>query len=96
MAVNLTEKRRNLARKMVALGPSFMDVLYALQALDNQRKKANTNGTPLVFDDADFTGISGLEHLDAAKTTAAFDVIATILTAVAANNFDDLFEALRP
>lgn len=97
MAVDLVEKRRNLARELVALGPAFMDVLYALDNLRKKRNDADGSDTPIVFLDSDFAGVDGLTHLDAAIVTAALDIIPTIVTAMAApaNKFGKKFEATR-
>lgn len=97
MAVDLIEKRRNLVRLLVQLGPAFMDVLYELDALRKKRNDADGSDTPIVFFDSDFTGVEGLAHLDAATVTAALDVIPTVVTAVAAagNKIGKKMEALR-
>lgn len=96
MAINQVEKRQNLARQAARTAPAFMNVLYELDALRRQRDSGGPNGTPLAFVDADFSGVAGLAHLDAATMDAFFAVIPTILTAFTSNNFDDKFEALRP
>ncbi len=96
MAIDQTEKRRALARQAVQLAPALMDVLYALDALRRKRDSGGSAGTALVFADADFTGVTGLTHLDAATLNACFAAIPTILTAFAAQNFDDVFESIRP
>jgi hypothetical protein len=93
MAIDQTEKRRALARQATQLAPSLMDVLYALDAL---RRKRDMGGAPLVFTDADFAGQVGLTHLDAATLNAMFAAIPTILAAFVSQNFDDVFEAVRP
>lgn len=93
MAIDQTEKRRARAREATQLAPLFMDTLYALDAL---RRKRDQGGAPLVFADPDFAGVSGLAHLDAATINAFFAAIPTILTAFVNNNFDDIFEMLRP
>lgn len=97
MAIDLVEKRRNLARLLVQLGPALMDVLYELDALRKKRNDADGTDTPIVFQDSDFAGIEGLAHLDAATVTAALDAIPTIVTAMSApaNRFGKKFEALR-
>lgn len=96
MAINQTEKRQNLARQATRTAPMFMNVLYELDALRKQRDSGGPSGAPLAFVDADFSGVLGLAHLDAATVDAFFAVIPTILTAFVSNNFDDKFEALRP
>jgi hypothetical protein len=93
MAIDQTEKRRKVAREATNLAPALMDVLYALDAL---RRKRDMGGAPLVFVDADFTGQTGLTHLDAATINALFAAIPTILAAFVNQNFDDVFEAVRP
>lgn len=93
MAIDQTEKRRAIARQAIQTAPLLMDTLYALDAL---RRKRDQGGTPLVFQDSDFAGVSGLAHLDAATIDAFFATIPTILTAFINNNFDDKFEAVRP
>lgn len=97
MAVDLIEKRRNLARDLVSLGPAFMDVLYAMDALRKKRNDADGSDAPIEFLDTDFEGVEGLKHLDAARVNAAFAAIPTIVTAMAApaNAFGKKFEALR-
>lgn len=94
MAIDQIEKRRGLARQMVQTAPLLMDTLYALDALRRKRDSGGAGGTPLVFTDADFTGQTGLTHLDAATINACFAAIPTILTAFANQNFDKT--AVRP
>jgi hypothetical protein len=96
MAIDQTEKRRAIARQATQLAPSLMDVLYALDALRRKRDSGGPGGAALAFVDADFTGQTGLAHLDAATMNACFTAIPTILTAFSAQNFDDTFEAIRP
>jgi hypothetical protein len=96
MATDQTEKRRNLARQATNLAPTLMDALYGLDALRRKRDSGGAGGTPLVFVDADFAGQAGLTHLDAATLNACMAAIPTILAAFAAQNFDDVFEAVRP
>ena len=96
MAIDQIEKRRNLARQCVQRAPALMDVLYSLDALRSQRDNSGPNGTPLVFNDADFTGQSGLTHIDAATINALFAAIPTLLQAFANQGFDNFFEAMRP
>jgi hypothetical protein len=96
MAIDQTEKRRALARQAIQLAPALMDVLYSLDALRRKRDSGGAAGTALVFTDADFTGQTGLTHLDAATLNACMAAIPTILAAFIAQNFDDVFEAVRP
>ena len=96
MAIDQVEKRRTLARQCVQTAPLLMNVLYSLDALRSQRDNGGPGGTPLVFTDADFTGQSGLTHLDAATINAFFAAIPTLLNAFAAQGFDNTFEAMRP
>lgn len=96
MAIDQTEKRRNLARQATQLAPAMMDVLYALDALRRKRDSGGSGGAALMFEDTDFVGVTGLTHLDAATTTAFFATIPTILTAFTNQGFDDVFEAMRP
>jgi hypothetical protein len=96
MAINQTEKRQTLARQCVQTAPLLMNVLYSLDALRAQRANGGPAGGPLVFTDADFAGVSGLQHLDAATINAFFAAIPTLLTAFANQGFDEVFESLRP
>lgn len=96
MAIDQTEKRRQLARQLTQTAVILMDTLYALDALRRKRDNGAAGGTPLVFVDADFTGQAGLAHVDAAAVNAAFTAIPVIVTAFAGQNFDDVFEMLRP
>lgn len=96
MAINQTEKRQNLARQATRTAPAFMNVLYELDALRRQRDSGGPGGGALAFTDADFSGVVGLAHLDAATMDAFFAAIPTILSAFASNGFDKKFEALRP
>ncbi len=96
MAIDQTEKRRALAKRCVQTAPLLMDVLYSLDALRSQRDNGGPGGTPLVFTDADFTTQSGLTHVDAATINAFFAAIPTLLTAFANQQFDNIFEAMRP
>ena len=96
MAIDQTQKRRAIAKEATNLAPTLMDVLYALDALRRKRDSGGTAGGALVFADADFTGQSGLQHLDAATLNACFVAIPTILAAFASQGFDDTFEAVRP
>jgi len=96
MAIDQTEKRRAIARELTQTATVLMDTLYALDALRHRRDNGNPGGTPLVFVDTDFTGQSGLSHVDTAAINACFAAIPTIITAFANQNFDDVFEAVRP
>ncbi len=96
MAIDQTEKRRALAGRCVQHAPMVMDLLYALDALRSQRDNGGPGGTPLVFVDTDFTAQTGLKHIDAATVNAFFAAIPTLLTAFANQNFNDVFEAMRP
>lgn len=96
MATDQTEKRRALARQLSQTAVVLMDTLYALDALRRKRDNGGAGGTPLVFVDADFIGQAGLAHVDAAAVNACFSAIPTILSAFASQNFDDVFEAVRP
>lgn len=60
MAINQTEKRRGLARALSLKTAALMDVIYGLEELRSQYSKAG-----LAFDDSDFSGIAGLQHMDA-------------------------------
>lgn len=82
------KKRQQLARELAQSSGGLMDVLYHLNAL--RLRAAN-----LTFTDADFTGVSGLEHLTKARVDTTVTTINTVLTAFVSNNFDDVFEALR-
>lgn len=96
MALDQTEKRRNIARQAVQLAPALMDVLYALDALRKKRNTGGPNGSALVFTDADFTGQAGLTHVDAATIDKFFTDTPAILTAFVSGGYDDAYEALRP
>jgi len=96
MAIDQTAKRRDIARQATNLAPTLMDVLYQLDALRRKRDSGGPGGTPLVFADADFSNQTGLTHLDAATLNACFAAIPTILSAFVSQNFDDVFEAVRP
>lgn len=96
MAIDQTEKRRSAARQATNLAPTLMDVLYALDALRARRDSGGPGGTPLVFVDPDFTGQAGLQHIDAATINALFTAIPTLLTAFKNQNFDKVFESMRP
>jgi len=96
MAIEQTEKRRAIARQATQLAPALMDVLYALDALRRKRDNGGPGGAALTFTDADFANVTGLAHMDAATINACFAAIPTILSAFAAQNFDDVFEAVRP
>lgn len=86
--MNETEKRRRLAREIANTSGMLMDVLYQLNAL---RMRAQN----LTFADADFTDVSGLEHLTKARVDTGISTITTVLSAFVAQNYDDVFEALR-
>jgi hypothetical protein len=96
MAIDQVEKRRALARQLTQTAVVLMDTLYALDALRRKRDNGAPGGTPLAFMDADFAGQAGLAHVDAAAVNACFAAIPTILTAFSVQNFDDVFEAVRP
>jgi hypothetical protein len=64
MAVNQQEKRRALARGLAAKSAALMDVIRGLEDLNQQY-----SGAGLAFADADFEGIAGLQHLDAASAS---------------------------
>lgn len=86
-----TRKRQNLARALCQAAPNFMDSMRQMEGFAQQATAAG-----LVFSDADFNGITGLEHLNAATINTALTTIATIGNAMRTNNFDDVLEALRP
>lgn len=96
MAIDQTEKRRQLARRCVQHAPMLMDTLYALDGLRAQRDNGGPGGTPLVFVDPDFANQVGLTHVDVATINAFFAAIPTLLAAFKNQGFDDVFEAMRP
>ena len=96
MAVDQTEKRRTLARHAAQVAPAFMDVLYQVDALRARRDSGGPNGTPLAFVDADFNGQIGLTHIDAATINAFFAAVPTLIAAFKNQDFNDVFEAMRP
>jgi len=96
MAVDQIEKRRNLAKRSVITAPMLMDILYQLDALRTMRDSGGPGGTPLIFVDADFAGQTGLQHLDAATINTWFAAVPTLLTAFKNQDFNDVFEAMRP
>lgn len=96
MAIDQTEKRRALAKRCVQHSPMLMDILYSLDALRAQRDNGGPGGAPMVFVDGDFTGQTGLAHVDVATMNAFFTAIPTLLTAFKNQGFDDIFEAMRP
>ncbi len=96
MAIDQVEKRRKVARDATALAPNLMEALYALDALRARRDSGGPGGTPLAFVDSDFTGQTGLTHVDAATINAFFTAIPVILNAFANQNFNDIMEAMRP
>lgn len=73
MAINQTEKRRTLARRIVQHASGLMDVF---SLLDDDLRQANKAG--VVFADTDFADIAGLAHLDAATVTAALTSIVSL------------------
>lgn len=88
--MNETRKRQERARKLIQLTTAFMDISYELEA--EARRKAAAG---LEFADADFTGVAGLEHLDAARVNAGYATVAQIVTALRNAEFDKTLEALR-
>ncbi len=96
MAVDQTEKRRNIARQATNLAPTLMDVIYALDSLRARRDNGGPAGGPLVFVDSDFSGQQGLQHIDTAVINAFFATIPTVIQAFKNQNLDDAFEAMRP
>jgi len=96
MAVDQVEKRRTLARQCVQRAPALMDVLYSLDGLRAQRDNGGPSGAPLVFADSDFSGQTGLSHVDVATINAFFAAIPTLLSAFKNQGFDDVFESMRP
>ena len=73
MAVNQQEKRRKLARDVITQATALAN---AQRTLLEQLDEATMAG--LVFVDADFAGIAGLQHLDA----TSFNAIGSVITAV--------------
>jgi len=96
MAIDQTEKRRALVRQLTQSSGLLMDVLYSLDTFRRQRDTGGPGGAPMTFTDADFAGVQGLQHLDAATVNACFAAIPTLLTAFQNQNFDNVFEAMRP
>ena len=96
MAIDQTEKRRALVRQLAGASGLLMDILYNLDTYRRQRDSGGPGGVPMVFTDADFAGVQGLQHLDAASVNACFAAIPTLLTAFQNQNFYNMFEAMRP
>jgi hypothetical protein len=64
MAISQVEKRRALARMLALKSAALMDVINGLEDLNSQYSAAG-----LTFADADFDGVAGLQHLDAATAS---------------------------
>lgn len=88
MAIDQVEKRRNLARELASRLEPFMDLAYELEATVSHAQS-------LTFQDSDFIGQSGLQHMDAASVQAALNKITPMRTLMKNNGVDSLFEALR-
>jgi len=96
MAVDQVEKRRKVARDATGFAPNLMEALYSLDALRARRDSGGPGGTPLAFVDSDFTGQTGLTHVDKATIDAMFAAIPTLLAAFKNQGFDKVFESMRP
>lgn len=91
MAADQTEKRRNLARRLVSASTTLMQIVAELDACADEYTSAG-----LTFVDGDFTDIPGLEHLDAAKITAVITSAGNLKTWITSTFNDDIFQAARP
>jgi len=69
MAQDISDQRRNVASKAVEAATKFVDSLYDLLQLKDQRAKFVSD-----FVDADFTNTS-LKHLTAAQLGTLFDFV---------------------
>jgi hypothetical protein len=88
MAIDQTDKRRNLATQIISRIEPLMDLLYEL---DGKRQQAAN----MTFVDTDFTGVTGLKQIDAAAMNLALTKLTTLRSAMASQGIDTAFEALR-
>ncbi len=76
MPINLTEKKRNLARRRVTSATQLVAVLRSLRGENEEAIAAD-----LTFEAAVFDGIEGLEHIDPAVFNAASGAVTALLNA---------------
>jgi hypothetical protein len=88
MAIDQTDKRRNLATQIISRIEPLMDLLYEL---DGKRQQAAN----ITFVDADFTGVTSLKQIDAAAMNLALTKLTTLRSAMTSQGIDTAFEALR-
>lgn len=86
----MTPKRQNLAADMVEAATALMDALYRWRELN-----ARYTGPGITFEDADFEGVEGLEHLTAADVVGGISSAAAIDTFATTNFHHTNLEKLR-
>ena len=93
MAVDQTQKAKNLASETVTAVDAFMAALEKLESLEAERANG---GLTLTDFDADFAGLSTLQHVDGTKLNAVLNTsIPAIRTFIDTNNHDDNLAAAR-
>jgi hypothetical protein len=91
MPIDQTQKRRQLARVIIAAATGMMG------ALENGADCAYEYGSAgLTFVDSDFAGQSDLQHIDAATLTNALTIFTSVKTYFQNNNLDDVMLKLKP
>lgn len=90
MAIDTTEKRRTAARDLITQSDQLMRSVYALRELAETVSSAG-----LVFDDSDFAGQPGLEHVNADTINNVISNATGLYNHLKDNFIADVFNAAR-
>lgn len=90
MAIVQVEKRQKLAGQIIEQVSFLMQARENLVALRKQYADAG-----LDFTDSDFTGVSGLQHLDAAAMGNVLSSVDALNDWLVSTNHDDNFQKAR-
>lgn len=94
MAINQTDKAKNIASNTVNATQKLMEAIETLRALEDQRA---STGLTLTSFDADFAASGGVKHVDGAAINAVLNTsIPAIWSFMTTNNHDDNLQKVRP
>src|SRR5262245_27555198 len=93
-ADRLKEKRQALAARRVTFAAAFMGLMYDAQAQNDE-----ISGSGIVFEEADFQGVTfngvRLNQMDKALMDQSTTALNNIWNALRNNNWDDMFNAMK-
>ncbi len=90
MAIDATEKRRQMARNFITQSDLLMRAVYGLDTLATEFSSSG-----LTFQDSDFEGQPGLSHIDAAGMNNVLSNAPALRQHLETNFIDDVFNAAR-